>query len=457
VTSSVLSSGASSLLHAILAQGRTQPTNAELATLTGVSPRGLAYRLASLRAAGLVETGPTRLGPGLGLVLSIALSSRTCRAALVDANGATVGDVALPPVTDQRKLPPDQLLDRVAEAARLALARSRHDCPELATDDGRIPLIGVATAWPAPIRGSLRSAGMILHPEWASRRETLPEAVARRLGVPVDKTHAINDGNAHALAVVFDKSRARAHENDETTSRISLVLRVGGGLSASTMIVAPHRRERLAFISSTMLGGARSLAGELAHFPIEQSVLDTLNGDGRWIDHLSPLSSDSRCSCGQTGHLEAFASGTAFKRRMDESGVSPESLDSRVYLNSIRDADRALAEVEDQRLIGALEDMGRLIGRSLTGPILLLDPHTLTLTGSFALKPVFDGLIAERGTWRHVFGDALTIDRAIDVADGDSRLIGVRGAGLAVIRQHVHRRFEAIASDLSQLPETFSL
>jgi hypothetical protein len=101
--------------------------------------------------------------------------------------------------------------------------------------------------------------------------------------------------------------------------------------------------------------------------------------------------------------------------------------------------DQALADTGDPRITYALEDLGRLIGRSLAAPILLLDPHSLTLTGSFAVGPVRDGIMSERETWRHVFGDALSID--LFGHPESAKYVGVRGAALAVIRSHIYRRF----------------
>ena len=80
-----------------------------------------------------------------------------------------------------------------------------------------------------------------------------------------------------------------------------------------------------------------------------------------------------------------------------------------------------------------------MIGRSLASPILLLDPHSLFLTGSYAVEPVVKGIMAEREAWRHVFGDALSVKA---IRGQDSRFLGVRGGALAVFRSHVYRRFE---------------
>jgi predicted NBD/HSP70 family sugar kinase len=425
------------VVEAVLAQGETHPTYEYLAQVAGVSTRTVAHVIATLRERNLVRTGPARLGPAWGLVLSVALGEESCRAGLVDANGALFHELELTPHPEQAKLDPQMLLARIERAARRVLDRARID-PELAID-GKLPLIGVATAWPCPVRGSKRAAGAVLHTDWSKHKpSTLHEAVAAALGCPPEKTHALNDANAHALAVVFDKARARAADPDDHAGRIDLVLRLGGGLGAATMIGQPHRRARLCFIDSIMLGGARSLAGELAHLPIESSLVAELNGRAKWVDGLAPLSMDWRCSCGQPGHLGALASGTAWARRMAESEIRVWPLREGARRSEISQTNEALAKVADPRITYALEDLGRLIGRSLASPIMLLDPHSLTLTGSFAVKWVLEGIMAERETWRNVFGDGLSIELFGGPAP---RYVGVRGAALAVLRRHVYRRF----------------
>jgi predicted NBD/HSP70 family sugar kinase len=249
----------------------------------------------------------------------------------------------------------------------------------------------------------------------------------------------LNDANAHALAVAFDRARDHAHEPASPSWRVALLLRIGGDVGASTLLQAPHSPGRSSFIDSVLVGGARTLGGEIGHLPVESAVVDLLNARSRWVDGLAPLSMDWPCPCGGSGHLASLASGTAWERRMRESDVSLPALLDGVRRGERSLTDRALAETVDPRGIYALEDIGRLIARALAAPVLLLDPHSLTLSGSFAVQAVRDGMIAERETWRHVFGDALSIDFA--GSPDRVKYMGVRGAALAVLRRHVYRRF----------------
>jgi predicted NBD/HSP70 family sugar kinase len=427
------------LLHALLAQGAEDSTYRNLAEVTGVSPRTVAALMAEMRDLGFVRTSPAALGDGWGWVLSVAIGTETCRAGLVDANGVlhprARSEAELEP--EQLKLPPKVLLRRVTAAVKEVLQRADGD-PELEGARG-LRLLGLATAWACPVRGSKRAAGTVMHPDWAElSAPTLPAAVATATGFPLDRVHAVNDANAHLLAAIFDEGRWRAREGDEERSRIALLLRIGGGIGASTMIVAPHRRSRLSFVDSIMLGGARSLAGELAHLPIEPSIVQRLNERASWVDGLAPLSTGWKCSCGQEGHLEALAGGAGWIRRMEESEIEIKPLLEGLDRYDTDQIDEKLKQLEDLRVMHALEDVGRLVGRSLASPILLLDPHSLFLTGSFAVEPVVRG-IAEREAWRHVFGDALTVT---PIRGRDSRFLGVRGGALAVFRSQVYRRFE---------------
>lgn len=279
-----------------------------------------------------------------------------------------------------------------------------------------------------------------MHEGWLERgTPTLPEAVAKALGSPVSQTHVLNDANAHALAVAFDRARQHAREPASSAWRVALLLRIGGDIGGATLLQAPHSPRRSSFIDSILLGGARTLAGEIGHLPVEPAVIDVLNGRSRWIDGLAPLSMDWPCTCGGSGHLASLASGTAWEHRMRESDVPLPALLDGVRRGKRSLTDQALAETVDPRGIYALEDVGRLIARALGAPILLLDPHSLTLSGSFAVGSVRDGIMAERETWRHVFGDALSID--FSGSSDRIKYMGVRGAALAVLRSHVYRSF----------------
>lgn len=432
------------ILHAVAAFGEAQPTYEQLAEATGRSVRTVQTVVTEARSRGLLSGPALRLGSAWGYVLGIGLGSESCRAGLVDANGVVSVTSELDRMPDQRRLSPAELVGRVSQAAQAVL--------DQAPAEARRSLLAVATAWPAPVRGSFRPAGAVLDAGWLSTRQpNLREAVARTLGLPVERSHALNDANAHAMAVAFDDARdARVRElNDASaaaagTWRISLSVRIGGGIGAASMLLAPPDSSRSAFLRSIMLGGARSLAGEIAHLPVDAAVLDEMEERRKWVGGLAPIDPTRRCSCGRTGHLEALASGDALVARLVESGFTRNEVFA-AFDAASHDED---LDLEDQRIQAALEDAGRLVGRSLTAPVLLLDPHVLTLSGSLGVKPVVRGIEAERETWRHVFGDALKI-RTVD--PGRRRTLGVRGAALAVIRAKVLRRLDDLVASADEM------
>jgi predicted NBD/HSP70 family sugar kinase len=427
------------LLHAILALGATTPTHVDLAERAGLSARTVDNVLKYLREHDLVQAGAPRLGARFGSVLSISLGAASCRAALVDANGDAYYTEGLPWHPNQTKLEPPELLARIVAIGQKVIARAHEEGDLLI--DGRLPILGVATAWPCPVRGSKRAVGSILNAGWLSNDPPeLTSAVADAFRIPRGRSHALNRANAHALAIAFDQAQARvASGASDDLREIALYVRIGGGIGFSTMILNPAHDGRLSFIDATMLGGARAMGGQLAHLPVSPEFVDELNERGKLHPGLQPLSMDWKCSCGRRGHLEALAGGTAFVERIKESAIAvPDGL-----LGGSGDlTELLLGLASQQELVSyALEDVGRLVGRALVAPVLLLDPNSITLSGSFAVEPVVNGLIAERDTWRHVFGDRLRISQ---ISGDESAYLGVRGAALAVHRASVYRQLEEL-------------
>lgn len=426
------------LLHTILALGATTPTHADLAERAGLSVRTVDNVLKYLRGHGLVQADAPRLGARFGSILSISLGAASCRGALVDANGHAHYKEGLPWHPNQTKLEPPELLNRIIDVGRKVIARAHLEGDLLI--DGRLPILGVATAWPCPVRGSKRAVGSILNERWLSHDPPeLTFAVADAFRIPRERSHALNRANAHALAIVFDQAQARVASGVPDLREIALYVRIGGGIGFSTMILNPAQDGRLSFIDATMLGGARAMGGQLAHLPVPPEFVDELNERGKLHPGLQPFSMDWKCSCGRRGHLEALAGGTAFVERIKGSAIAiPDGI-----LGGSGDLTELLLGLASQQELvnDALEDVGRLVGRALVAPVLLLDPNSLTLSGSFAVQPVVQGIMAERDTWRHVFGDRLRISQ---IGGEESAYLGVRGAALAVHRALIYRRFREL-------------
>ena len=404
------------LLHAILANGAWAPTHRRLADIAEISERSVDNKIKSLGPIrGLVGGRPVKLGPGLGMVLSLSLGTESLRGALVDANGELKASFEEKPTPGQLEAQPQELLPRMRRFAAKIL-KSALDQPELWSGKRQsLRLLGIAVAWPGPVDRGFRPRGSVLRDSQWSRANRdgriipLTERVAESFGGPfdVEHSHALNDANAQALSVAFGIARNR--EPGDDVWRIALVVRVSGGLGAATMMLAPHAEDRLAFIDSRLIAGANGLAGELGHHRIAEAVIEARNEDNPF-SRLAPLDyNDSKCSCGRRHHLESFASGSALVRRLKASGydIADEKHGGTNVIRSLFDGD------PDEEQLYAVRDVGRILGAALTGPVIMLDPHSITLTGSLASEELKQGVLSERPTWGHAIGDAAESDTSM--------------------------------------------
>lgn len=386
----------------------------------------------------------TRFGPGLGMAVAVSVGAESVRAGLVDANGALVEWTRMQPDPRQLERPPEALLGRIRTAVATVLT-SALDSRELRSDRGTLRLVGLASAWPCPVTFAGHPSGSALqHREWTeaddgtTRAPTLQERLARALGCafPKDRQSVINDANAQALAVAFDWARGRPAQPDHPHRSVAMVVRVGGGIGAAAVVLAPYRRGRSSFLDSYFVKGTHNAAGELGHLTVERSVIDERNRANPYPDRLVGIDYDGwRCSCGRPHHLAAFASGHALHRRLKASGYPLEQA-----AGTRTDALRSLrAGIPDPVSRHALEDVGRILGRSLAAPVLMLDPEFIKLTGSLASPELAKGILSQREAWGQ------EIERPVEVeplGDAASEFLGVRGAALQMLRFRIHRRFE---------------
>jgi predicted NBD/HSP70 family sugar kinase len=213
-----------------------------------------------------------------------------------------------------------------------------------------------------------------------------------------------------------------------------MVVRVGGTVSAGTIITAPHRPERLSFIDSKLVEGTNGLAGELGHLPIGRRFIEDLNEMSESEDLVDIDYDGWECNCGRPHHLNAFASGTAVVRRLEASGYEvPDEPEGMANL-----IEEIGGEHPDEDIVQALSDVGRILSRALTGPILMLDPYRITITGSLANEHLVEGMRRERDKWANTIDDRVQIGF---LDSDDASYSRVRGAGLAVIRRLVYRNF----------------
>ncbi len=216
------------------------------------------------------------------------------------------------------------------EAALVALLR------ELWPTDGEVLGIGVASPGPLdPSRGVILATPNI--PAW--RDFPLAAYLHQALGVPVAVD---NDANLAALGE-WRYGAAEGHHD-------VLYLTVSTGIGAGVIV------------NDRLLHGAHGLAGELGHMPILP--------DG-------PL-----CGCGQRGHLEAVASGTAIARAAREALAAGEvsSLASLSAPPTAADVARA-AHAGDALARRILAEAAGHLGRALAGFLHIFNPSIVVLGG----------------------------------------------------------------------------
>ena len=151
------------------------------------------------------------------------------------------------------------------------------------------------------------------------------------------------------------------------------------------------------------------------------------------LGHVTVLHDGPLCGCGQRGHLEAIASGTAIARWVEEE-LKRGSVSSLVNERPVTaKAVSKAAHAGDKLAIAALERAGRFIGQALADYLHIFNPTAViigggvSLSGNLLLDPLCESLKKHVLT-RHYL-DRLTIEPA---ALGDDA--GLMGA-LALARE----------------------
>ena len=217
----------------------------------------------------------------------------------------------------------------------------------------RVLSIGIAAPGPCnPQLGIIYAAPNI--PGW--EKLPLAQIVGDRFQVP---TSLGNDANLAALG----EWRFGAGQGHHNLLYMTISTGIGGG------IICDDR----------LLLGAHGLAGE--------------------IGHTTVLPNGPACSCGQRGHLESVASGTAIARYVTEQlaqGV-PSSL-SELSKPTGRDISMA-AEQGDPLAKAALARAGTFIGHSLADFLHIFNPSIIILgggvsrSGPFLIEPMRAALL----------------------------------------------------------------
>lgn len=314
----------------LLRDGRPR-TRAALASETGLARSTVRSRLDALLDAGLVNDGGSGASTG-GRPAGRFVFNARARAVLAADVGATHATVA---VTDLSGAPlardrldldvadgPDAVLAALAAVWRRVLA---------ATDSEAVRIAGVGIGLPGPVEHSTgRPNNPPIMPGWDGY--DVPGRLAAEFDAPV---LVDNDVNLMALG---------EHATCFPDVRNLIVVKVATGIGSG-------------FISNGVLHrGAVGAAGDLGHI-------------------LAPHGGDVPCRCGNTGCLEAVASGPAIAAALRARGI-----EARTSADVV-----ALVRAGSLEASQATRQAGRDIGEVLAACVSMFNPSLIVVGGSLAL------------------------------------------------------------------------
>lgn len=304
-------------------------TRNELIELTGLSRSTLGARLEALASAGLVQTSgvgastggrpATRLSfsPTAYVVLAADFGATHVNLALTDLAGQVIAETSSElHIADG----PEPALGWLVAAAERLMAETGSTSAQLA---------GIGIGLPGPVE---HTSGVPIKPPIMPGWDGFPVAtwVGVRLGAPV---YVDNDVNMMALG-----EHASAYPDVEHFVFVKVATGIGAGLISGGRL---HR-------------GAVGSAGDLGHV-------------------RAPHAPDVLCECGNTGCLEAVASGRAIAAELFPDRPR-DTIGTREVL--------ALLEHGDGRAIAAVRRAGRDIGEVLATVVNLLNPSVIVIGGS---------------------------------------------------------------------------
>jgi predicted NBD/HSP70 family sugar kinase len=353
----------------LLRDGRPR-TRAELAHISGQARSTVAMRVDQLLSSGLVApTGEAAstggrppatfaFNPSARVVVAVDLGATHARVAVTDLAATVLAEhLEVISIGDG----PDPVLSRVTAVAAGLLERSNRS---------RHEVVGIGIGLPGPVdHDTGRPTNPPIMPGWDGADVTAQ--LRQHLGeVPV---LVDNDVNIMALGEHATAFRDVDH---------LLFVKVATGIGAGIISDGSIRR------------GAHGAAGDLGHVQV-------------------PGGSDVVCRCGNTGCLEALASGRAIAAELTAAGIAASSSADVV----------ALVRAGDLTATAAVREAGRALGGVLAACVSLLNPSVI----------VVGGAVAEAG--EHLLAGAREVvyRRSLPLATQHLRILTSRTGGRAGI------------------------
>jgi glucokinase len=133
---------------------------------------------------------------------------------------------------------------------------------------------------------------------------------------------------------------------------------------------------------------------------IEEKIVTGVTGGAGELGHITMQADGPVCSCGMRGHLEAFASGTAIEKYVEQELLAGRpSLLSAAHPPSALEIEFA-ARKEDKLALEAYQRAGYSLGRAIADLLAILNPSLVilgggvSLSGALIIDPIWESLRA---------------------------------------------------------------
>jgi glucokinase len=247
---------------------------------------------------------------------------------------------------------PDAVVNHIAQMVERSLTETR-----AALGDTSLEVAGVGIGAPGPLDTS--SGIVLLTPNLGWRNYPLRDRVSAAVGLPATLD---NDANC----AVFGEWWRGAAQGAKVVVGLTIGTGIGGGI----------------VLDGQIFHGASDIAGEIGHMSIDST--------GR------------RCTCGNYGCLEAYASGTAIAQRAVEGVESGAASNLATYVDGDLSAVTAqvvydAARDGDEFALEVIGDTARFLGAGVANLINIFNPDILVICGGVtaAGDRIFKPLMAE--------------------------------------------------------------